>query len=70
MNKEEKRNLMGAVGIAKTAVEAVKAVKSGGDVTEEQRAEIQKNLNAMDDAQTGGLAEYTRRADSAEMKIN
>ena len=37
--------------------------------TEEQQAEIQKNLNAMNDAQTGGLAEYTRRADAAEAKI-
>ena len=36
MNKEEKRNLMGAIGFAKA----------------------------------GGLAEYTRRADAAEAKIN
>ena len=39
-------------------------------MTEEQQAEIQKNMNAMDDAQTGLLAEYTRRADAAESKIN
>ena len=70
MNKEEKRNLMGAIGFAKTAVEAVKVAKAGGEMTEEQQAEIQKNMNAMDDANTGGLAEYTRRADAAEAKIN
>ena len=39
-------------------------------IIEEKKAEIQENLNAMDDAQTGGLAEYSRRADAAEAKIN
>ena len=70
MNKEEKRDLMGAIGFAKTAVEAVNVAKAGGEMTEEQQAEIQKNMNAMDDASTGGLAEYTRRADAAVAKIN
>ena len=69
MSTKEKRDLMGAIGFAKTAVEAVKVAKSGGEMTEEQQAEIQKNMNAMDDANTGGLAEYTRRADAAEAKI-
>ena len=32
-------------------------------------AEIQANMNAIDDAQTGGLSKYTRAADSAEAKI-
>jgi len=27
-------------------------------------------MNALDDAQTGGLAEYTRLADAAEAKIS
>lgn len=70
MNKKEKRDLMGAIGFAKTAVEAVKVAKDGGELTDEKKAEIQANMNAMDDAQTGGLAEYTRRADAAESKIN
>ena len=69
MNKAEQRNLMGAIGFTKTAIDAVKLAKDGGEITEEQQAEIQKNLNAMNDAQTGGLAEYTRRADAAEAKI-
>ena len=70
MNKKEKRDLMGAIGFAKTAIDAVKVAKDGGEITEEKKAEIQSNMNAMDDAQTGGLAEYTRRADAAESKIN
>ncbi len=70
MNKKEKRDLMGAVGFAKVAMEAVKVAKNGGEMSEAQAAEVQKNLNAMDDAQTGGLAQYTRAADAAEAKIN
>lgn len=69
MNKKEKRNLMGAIGFTKTAIDAVKAAE-GGELTDEKKAEIQANMNAMDDAGTGGLAEYTRRADAAESKIN
>ena len=37
---------------------------------EEQIAEVQKNMDAMADAETGGLSVYTRRADAAEAKIN
>ena len=70
MNKKETRDLMGAICYAKTAIEAVKVAKDGGTITDEKKAEIQANMNAMDDAQTGGLAKYTRRADAAESKIN
>lgn len=70
MNKKEKRDLMGAIGFAKTAIDAVKVAKDGGEISEEKKAEIQANLNAMEDANTDGLAEYTRRADAAEAKIN
>ena len=49
---------------------AVKVAKNGGEITDEKKAEIMENMNAIDDAQTGGLAEYTRRADAAEAKIN
>ena len=38
--------------------------------TKEKKAEIQQNMDAMADAQTGGLAVYTRRANEAEAKIN
>lgn len=71
MTKKEKRDLLGAVGFAKAAMGAVKAAKSGDvDMSEDEKAEMMKNLNAMNDADTGGLAEYTRRADAAEAKIN
>ena len=70
MNRKEKRDLMGVIGFAKTAVDAVKVAKDGGEITEEKKTEIMGNMNAIDDAETGGLAEYTRRADAAEEKIN
>lgn len=70
MTKKEKRDLMGAVAFTKTAFEAAKLSVNGGEMTEEKKAEIQENLNRIDDAETGGLAEYTRRADAAEANIN
>jgi len=69
MTTKEKRDLMGAVAFTKTAFEAVKAAKNGGEISEEKKAEIQQNMNAMEDANTGGLAVYTRAADAAEAKI-
>ena len=68
MNKKEKRDLMAGVAAVKTAMDAVQAAKDGGEISDEKKAEIQENMNAMSDAQTGGLAEYTRRADAAEDK--
>ena len=59
-----------AVAFTKTAFDAVKVAKNGGEITDEKKAEIMENMNAIDDAQTGGLAVYTRAADSAEAKIN
>ena len=58
-----------AVEIKKTAFDAVKVAKNGGEITEEKKAEIMENMNAIDDAQTGGLSKYTRAADAAEAKI-
>ena len=68
-NEKEKRDLLGTVAFAKTAFEAAKAAKSG-EISEEKQAEIKKNLEAMEDADTDGLAKYTRAADAAEAKIN
>ena len=70
MSTKEKRDLKAAVAFTKTAFDAVKVAKDGGEISEEKTAEIMENMNAIDDAQTGGLAEYTRRADAAEAKIN
>ena len=69
MNKQEKRDLMAGVAAVKTAMAAAKVAKEGEEaLTDEKKAEIKENLNAISDAQTGGLAEYTRRADAAEEK--
>ena len=69
MSKQEKRDLKAAVAFTKTAFDAVKVAKNGGEITDEKKAEIMENMNAIDDAETGGLAVYTRAADSAEAKI-
>ncbi len=69
MSKQEKRDLKAAVAFTKTAFDAVKVAKNGGEITDEKKAEIMENMHAIDDAQTGGLAVYTRAADSAEAKI-
>ncbi len=70
MSTKEKRDLKAAVAFTKTAFDAVKVAKSGGEMSEEKKAEIMENMHAIDDAQTGGLAVYTRAADAAEAKIN
>lgn len=70
MSKQEKRDLKAAVAFTKTAFDAVKVAKSGGEITDEKKAEIMENMHAIDDAQTGGLTVYTRAADAAEAKIN
>ncbi len=70
MTTKEKRDLKAAVAFTKTAFDAVKVAKSGGEITDEKKSEIMENMNAIDDAQTGGLAVYTRAADAAEAKIN
>ena len=69
MSKQEKRDLKAAVAFTKTAFDAVKVAKNGGEITDEKKAEIMENMHAIDDAQTGGLAVYTRAADAAEAKI-
>ena len=69
MSTKEKRDLKAAVAFTKTAFDAVKVAKNGGEITDEKKAEIMENMNAIDDAQTGGLSKYTRAADSAEAKI-
>lgn len=69
MNKKEKRDFMAAVAGVKNCNGSCKGRKDGGDsLTDEKKAEIQQNINAMEDAQTGGLSVYTRRADEAEAK--
>ncbi len=70
MSKQEKRDLKAAVAFTKTAFDVVKVAKNGGEISEEKKAEIMENMHDIEDAQTGGLAQYTRAADAAEAKIN
>ena len=51
-------------------VTAVKTAKNGEEsLTEEKIAQLKEGMNKIDDAQTNGLAVYTRRANEAEAKI-
>jgi len=70
MSKKEKRDLLGAVAFTKTAMAAVKAAKDGGEISEDEQAQIKENMAAMEDAATDGLSVYTRRADEFEAKLN
>lgn len=69
MTTKEKRDLKAMTSFAKTAIEAAKAAKAGGEISEEKKAEIMENMHDMEDAQTDGLAVYSRRADELEAKI-
>ena len=70
MSKKEKRDLIGAVGFVKTAIGAIEVAKNDGEITEDKKSEIMENMAAMEDAKTGGLAVYSRRADKLENKLN
>lgn len=68
LTKEEKRTVMGVKGAMDIFGEAMKTAKTG-ELSDEAREKIEGGINAIDDAATGGLAVYTRRADEAEAKI-
>ena len=56
---------------AKSAEELLKyAGENGGEITEDKKSEIMENMAAMEDAKTGGLAVFSRRADELENKLN
>lgn len=69
MSTKEKRDLVGAVAFTKTAMAAVKAAANGGEVSEEEQEQIKQNMEKMQDAQTDGLAVYSRRADELEAML-
>ncbi len=49
---------------------AFKAATKGEEaITEADKEKLKEGINAMNDAATGGMAVYTRRADDAEAKI-
>lgn len=48
---------------------AINTAKNGGEINEQTAAQVADAMNKVDDAATGGLAEYTRLADAAEAKV-
>ncbi len=69
MSRAEKRDLMGTVGMIKAMGTVARAVATGNEeLTEEQQEQLKENFEAVNDARTGGLAVYSRRADEAEAK--
>lgn len=69
LSKEEKRQLQGAVGMANVFGAAVKAAVKGEDLTQENQEKLKASMNAAEDAATGRMAVYSRRADEAEAKL-
>ena len=68
--KAEKREDAATIGMAAAFTMAIKGAKNGAEsITEEEKAMLKEHMNAIDNAATGGLAVYTRRADEAEAKI-
>jgi len=68
--KAQKRQGEAYKAIGSALKDAIKVAKEGEQVlTEEKITELQKGMNKIDDAQTHGLAEYTRRADAAEALV-
>lgn len=68
ISKAEKRDINAAKGAIDMFAGAIKAAKEG-QLSEENLAKIENGANAIQDASTGGLAVYTRRADEAEASI-
>lgn len=68
--KAQKRQGEAYKAMGNAFMTAIKVAKEGEEaLTEDKVAELNKNMQKIDDAQTGGLAEYTRRANAAEEKI-
>lgn len=65
-----KREDAAAIGMAAAFGTAFKAATKGEEaITEADKEKLKEGINAMNDAATGGMAVYTRRADDAEAKI-
>lgn len=69
-SKEEKREDAADVAMAATFGMIFKAAKEGAEsFTEEEKARFAEHVKTIDDAATGGMAVYTRRADEAESRV-
>ena len=73
MSKKESRDLKGAAGMLGVMGSMAKAAAAGRELTEEEQrrlgAKIDSANAAVQDANTEGMAVYTRRADAAEAKV-
>lgn len=65
MSKAEERELKGQVGMISAMGAVASAAMKGGQLSEEEKARFVENINLANDAQTGGMAVYSRRADEA-----
>ena len=70
-SRAEKREDAAAIGMAAAFGTAFKAATKGEDaITEADKEKLKEGMNAVNDAATGGMAVYTRRADEAEARLN
>ena len=67
--KQQKREGEALKAMGSMFVAAVKTAKNGGEVTEEAKAQVEEAMQKVDDANTRGLAKYSRLADEAEAKV-
>ena len=69
-SKAEKREDAAAIGMAAAFGTAFKAATKGEEsITDEEKERLREGIDALNDAATGGMAVYTRRADEAEQRI-
>ena len=69
MSKAEERELKGQVGMISAMGAVASAAMKGGQLSEQEKARFVENINLANDAQTGGMALYSRRADEAFAKV-
>ena len=69
MSKAEERELKGQMGMISAMSAVASAAMKGGQLSEEEKARFVENINLANDAQTGGMAVYSRRADEAFAKV-
>lgn len=67
---QQKRDMAAMKAMGGMILSAAKVAKNGGEVTDEMKAQAEDAMKKAEDANTSGLAEYSRRADAAEDAIN
>ena len=69
MSKAEERELKGQMGMIGAMGAVASAAMKGGQLSEQEKARFVENINLANDAQTGGMAVYSRRAAEAFAKV-